>query len=59
MLKVAGFNENFLCIPESFNTHISHQPFDYKINFVNSQDENRNSKGDFVLKKPVRNVIQK
>ena len=25
------------CIPESFNTNISHQLFDYKITFVNSQ----------------------
>ena len=34
---------------ESFNTNISHQLFD-KITFVNSQRENTNSKGDFVLK---------
>ena len=25
------------CIPESFNTNISHQLFDYTITFVNSQ----------------------
>ena len=60
MSKVAGFNENsfknFLYIPESFNTNSSHQLLDYKITFVNSQYEKRNSKGDFVLKKPVRNV---
>ena len=24
-------------IPETFNTNISHQPFDYAITFVNSQ----------------------
>ena len=37
-------------LPESFNTNISRQLFDYKITFVNSQRENTNSKGDFVLK---------
>ena len=37
-------------IPESFNTNILHQRFDYKITFVNSQLENPNSKGDFGLK---------
>ena len=42
--------EKFLCIPESFNTNISHQLFDYKLTFENSQRENTNSKGDFVLK---------
>jgi phosphatidylinositol kinase/protein kinase (PI-3 family) len=36
------------CISESINTNISHQLFDYKITFVNSQ--NTNLKGDFVLK---------
>ena len=40
----------YICIPESFNTNISHQRFDYKVTFVNSQLENTNSKGDFVLK---------
>ena len=34
----------FFCIPESFNTNILHQLFDYKITFLNSQ------KGNFVLK---------
>ena len=38
------------CIPESFNTNISHQLFDYTITFVNTQHYNTNSKGDFVLK---------
>ena len=28
---------NFLCIPESFNTNISHQLFDYTITFENLQ----------------------
>ena len=36
--------KNSICIPESFNTNISHQVFDYKITFVNSQYENSNSK---------------
>ena len=38
------------CIPESLNTNISQQLFDYKINFVIFQRENTNSKDDFVLK---------
>ena len=37
-------------MPEIFNTTISHQLFEYIITFVNSQNENKNSKGDFVLK---------
>ena len=28
-----------ICIPESFNTNISHQLFDYTITFVNSQHQ--------------------
>jgi hypothetical protein len=40
---------NMYCIPESF-TYISHQLFDYKITFVNSQHKNTNSKDDFELK---------
>ena len=49
------------CIPESFNTNISHQPFDYTITFVNSQSqhENTNSKGDFGPKKRVDNFVLK
>ena len=43
--------KNHILIAESFNTNISHQIFDYKITFVNSELENTNSKGDFVLKK--------
>ena len=39
-----------LCIPQSFNTNILDQLFYYKIIFVNSQHDNTNSKGDFVLK---------
>jgi hypothetical protein len=38
------------CIPENFNTNISHQLFDYTIIFVNPQHWNINSKGDFILK---------
>ena len=55
-----------ICIPESFNTNISQQFFYYKITFVNSQRENTNSKGDFVLNKNFKdfwytkiNLIQK
>ena len=43
-------------IPESYNTNISHQLLDYTITFVNSQQKNTNSKGEFVLKSPVLNV---
>ena len=39
-----------LCIPESFNTNISHQLFNYKITFMNSRNKNPNSKDAFVLK---------
>ena len=46
---------NIICIPESFNMNISHQLIDFEITFVNSQLEFTNSKGDFVLKKPVLN----
>ena len=48
--KIFFITHNLYCILESFNTNISHQLFYYKINFVISQDENTNSKGDFVLK---------
>ena len=37
-------------IRKLFDTDISHH-FDYKISFVNSQQENTNLKGDFVPKK--------
>ena len=42
--------ENMFCMPESFNTNISHQLFYYIITFENPQHLNTNSKGDFVLK---------
>jgi len=41
---------NYVNIPESFNTNISHQFFYYKITFANSQLENIDSKGNLVLK---------
>ena len=41
------FKEKYI---ESFNMNIPYQLFDYKINFVNSQQQNTNSKGDFVVK---------
>ena len=28
-------NQNFLCLPESFNTNIQSQFFDYKFNYIN------------------------
>ena len=49
----------WVCIPESFNTNISHQLFDYTITFVNSQHKKTNSKGDFVPKKGSISVIIK
>ena len=40
---------NIIFIPESFNfKNISHKLFDYKITFLNSQNQNTNEKGDFV-----------
>ena len=42
-----SFQKNYkFCIPEILNTNISHQLFDCKITFVNSQNKNKNSKGD-------------
>ena len=40
-------------MPESFNTNISHQIFNYKTTFVNSQHKHTNSKGS---KKMLLNV---
>ena len=48
-----------ICIPESFNTYISHQLLNNKITFVNSHLENTNSKGDFVLKNRLETFILK
>ena len=50
--------DDVCCIPESFNKNISHQLFDDKITFVNSQHEYTNSKGDFVLKNPFGIVVK-
>ena len=46
-------------ILESFNTNNLHQLFDYEITFVNSRQENTNSKGDFVLKSRVQTLVLK
>ena len=46
------------CIPESTNMNISHQLFEYKITFMNSRQENKNSRGD-ITQKPVLNVLFK
>ena len=52
-------SNNIICIPENLNANISHQLFQYKITFVNSQLENTNSKGDFVLKNRVQTFVLK
>ena len=53
-LKISGIQYvyKFNYPQEIFNTNISfsHQLFDYKITFVNSQHESTKSKGIFVLK---------
>ena len=54
--KYMYYIQKYLCIPESFNTNISHQLFVNKITFVNSQSENTNLKADFEYSKPVWNV---
>ena len=48
-----------LYITISCDTNISHPLFDYKITFENSQHENTNSKGDFVLKNRFQAFILK
>ena len=35
--KINQSQWNLICIPESFNTNISHQLFDYTITFVDPQ----------------------
>ena len=42
-----------VCIPEIFNTNISHKFLSYKINFLNSQHKKTNSKGDLKLKNRI------
>ena len=49
VLIAEKMHDNAIYISESFNANISHKFLDYKINFVNSQHENTNSKGDHVL----------
>ena len=44
-------------MPDSFNTNISQQLFDCKITYVNSQLENTNSKGNFVLKTGLKRFL--
>ena len=46
-------------IPESSNTNISHQLLDYKITFVNSQHENINLNGVFVIKNQFEMFVLK
>ena len=46
-------NVNNICILECYFTNISHKLFGHKITFVNSQHNNTNSKGDFLLKNRV------
>ena len=50
MGRMTKWSGKVICIPESFNSSISHQLFDYTITFVNSQHLNINSNGGFVLK---------
>ena len=45
-----NISNSYICKPESFNTYISHQLFEYEITCVNSQHENLHSIGNFVLK---------
>ena len=40
---------NIVCIPESCNTNISYQLFDYIITFVKLHHKNTNSSEEFVL----------
>ena len=49
------------CIPEIFNTNISHQFFNYKKTCVNSEHVNTNSKGDFCALKPsvIYNIFKR
>ena len=52
-------NPKLFCIPDTFNTNISRQLFEYIIIFVNSQLENTNLKGDFVLKNQFETFVLK
>ena len=46
-----------VCIPESFNTNISHQLFDPILTFVNSQHSNTYSKGNLVHKTSFKDFL--
>ena len=50
---------NIFCTLKSFNTYISHQLFDYKITFANSQSKNTNSRDGLVLKTYLKNILFK
>ena len=50
-------NNNIFCIPESFNIKILHQLLDYWITFVNSKNENTNSRGNLVLKNRFKRLL--
>ena len=50
---------NIIFTPKSFNAYISHQLFEYKITFVNSQHENTTLKGDFVHKNQFETFVLK
>ena len=50
MILENAIKKYYFFIPESFNTNIYNQLFDYKITFVKSKHENVNSKVNFVLK---------
>ena len=51
--KVVSKFFKIFCIPESFNTNISHNFYLLQKTFVNSQHKNKNSKDD--LEKPGLN----
>ena len=51
-------NKNEFCIPVSINTKLS-QLFYYKITFVNSQHDNSNSKGHFLLKNELKRSFKR
>ena len=48
-----------ICIPESFNTNILHQRFDYKITYVNSQLEKTNSEVILYSKTDLKKYVSK
>ena len=47
------------CVPERFNTNISHPFFDYKITIINSYYKNTNSKGDFYAKTDLKRFFKR